>query len=120
MKEREILKVILDWLSWQKDIWHMRMNTGAVKIDKRFIRFNKPGCPDILVMSRGRMLALEVKTAKGKQSDLQTAWAKEWEAHGGMYRVVRCLDDAARAVDSLQNSILVAVSRGRKAEEIEK
>lgn len=51
------------------------------------------GVSDLIILWAGRMICLEVKAGKGRQSDSQ----KEWEARatecGAIYRVVRSTDE---------------------------
>jgi hypothetical protein len=55
--------------------WCERMNSGAVRIGKRFVRFGWKGCPDALgQLKDGRLLGVEVKTAKGKLRPKQTVF----------------------------------------------
>ena len=47
--------------------WCERMNSGAVRIGGRFVRFGWPGCPDVLgQLKDGRLLGVEVKGPAGK------------------------------------------------------
>ena len=47
--------------------WCERMNSGAVRMGSRFVRFGWPGCPDVLgQMKDGRLLGVEVKGPTGK------------------------------------------------------
>lgn len=44
--------------------WCYRMNSGAARIGKRFVRFGWPGCPDVLgQLKDGRLIGVEVKAA---------------------------------------------------------
>lgn len=61
----------------------------------RPVMYGVPGQPDIIgVAPGGRALAVEVKTARGKQSDQQRLFQRAWEACGGLYLLVRSVDDA--------------------------
>lgn len=51
------------------------------------------GISDLIAVKDGRVVFLEAKTAKGKQSDNQVKFQAEVESHGGEYRVVRCVED---------------------------
>ena len=53
-----------------------------------------------LLRPSGRFIALEVKTASGRQSPEQRAWARAVESAGGFYRVVRSVEDALEALDA--------------------
>lgn len=92
-----------------------RMNTGTATQQngadgkKRFMRFGTPGMADILafrnrsrgVDDRGAWCSfeeivpiwLEVKTEKGKQSELQKNFQAMVEEHGHIYAVVRSIED---------------------------
>lgn len=92
MLEKQILKSILDYLEIKK-IFHWRQNTGALKVQGRFIRFGEVGSPDIFIVRRGQIIGLEVKTDKGTQSDFQKEWQTNFESAGGIYHLVRSIDD---------------------------
>ncbi len=45
----------------------IRINSGAMKVGKRFVKFNsEPGCSDLIVCLRGRFIAVEVKKPGGR------------------------------------------------------
>ena len=61
------------------------------------------GWPDIQILTPGpvsnngvpftRLIGLELKTSKGKQSEAQKAMALKFEAVGGVYLIARSLDE---------------------------
>ena len=54
----------------------------------------RSGVADIIVLSRSRPLALELKIPKtGRQSDNQKGFQAFWEANGGIYRLARTPDE---------------------------
>jgi hypothetical protein len=83
-KESAVLAAILEALLYERSVaWARRMNTGATKIEGRFIRFGFPGCPDILGQSKdGRLIAIEVKRPKGRQRPAQIAFVEHARDHG--------------------------------------
>jgi hypothetical protein len=111
-KERDIQRLILDWLAANR-IWHVRLNTGAmfgIHKGKRWaVRFGKPGMADIvavhlmpvkyqcsctkMVGEEMRMVWIEVKTPKGVQSDDQKRFQQEVEGQGMTYVLARSLED---------------------------
>lgn len=110
MKESQIQHAILQFLA-AKGILAFRMNTGAVKMDARFMRFGVPGMADILAFPEKQYpdgdhgtwkLALptwiEVKTATGKQSELQKSFQKQVQWHGHKYVVARSIEDVERCL----------------------
>ena len=69
----------------------------------RLVQYGATGQADILCVCRGRLLAIEVKTAKGRQSLAQVAWQRALEAAGGVYVVARSVDDTVAAVGSIDH-----------------
>lgn len=101
MKEGPLVKVILDYLCYQKGkFW--RSNTGAAVIDgkncyKRFVRFGTPGAADITgIIPGGKRVEIEVKGEKGRQSDDQKAFEEMICSHGGIYILAYSVDDVAK------------------------
>jgi hypothetical protein len=97
LRETDLVAAVLDYCKL-RGLFCWRVNVGAFageyKGRKRFVRFGVPGAPDIMAIGTGgRFIAIECKAPKGKQSPAQHAWAFECEAHGGLYLLVRNLDD---------------------------
>ncbi len=60
------------------------------------------GAPDLIAMfPGGRVVFIEVKTAKGRSSEHQVAFSGRCNALGQDYFVARSLDDVRRAFDVL-------------------
>lgn len=98
VKEADVQRQILGWLKYQrKDVpMFWRNNTGAIRMDKRFIRFGAVGSSDILgVMKDGRFLAIEVKSAKGRLTKHQKAFIDGINNAGGVAFVARSIEDVA-------------------------
>jgi hypothetical protein len=94
--EGAIQKAILQYLQLKR-YFHWRNNTGASIMQnangkKRFMRFGTEGSPDIFVIYQGRIYGLEVKD-KAKQSESQMKFQQDMERVGGIYAVVRSLED---------------------------
>ena len=82
--------------------WCERMNSGAVRIGARFVRFGWPGCPDVLgQLKDGRLLGVEVKAAKGRTSPEQVAFLERINRAGGLAFVARDLRDVVRELGPL-------------------
>ena len=92
--EREIQRVILDWLRL-KGIPAWRNNVGAVTAGARFIRFGVKGAPDILgcLPPHGRLLCLEVKRPGHAPTPEQYDFLRRIERAGGLAAVVTSLED---------------------------
>ena len=74
--------------------WCERMNSGAVRIGKRFVRFGWKGCPDVLgQLKDGRLIGVEVKAAKGKLRPEQAVFLERIRCAGGVAFMARdCRD----------------------------
>ena len=97
MKEKDAQKQILQYLAL-KQIWSIRHNTGAAVIKsgntQRFVRFGTPGLADIVAFTKGgQVIWIEVKSAKGKQSELQREFQKQAEKHGHVYILAKSVED---------------------------
>ena len=99
-KETGLVRQVLDYLHYRK-VWAYRNNTGALR-DKtgRPVFFGAKGSPDIIARLRtvgygfsGRVIHIECKSEKGKQSDYQKEWQTLAEAHGDVYILARTLED---------------------------
>lgn len=102
--EQQIQSAIMEWLAIH-NIWCRRLNTGAVKVDKRFFRFGSVGMGDIIctpvklekvgpwLMEYPVILWLEVKTDTGRQSKGQIQFMDEVRKAGHHYALVRSIDD---------------------------
>lgn len=108
--ESELLKIVMNYLAAER-IFAIRMNTGAIKLEKRFIRFGVPGMADVLafpwyqgvckceaIHRQIHPLWLELKAKKNKQSDLQVSFQAQVQAEGHRYFVIRSLDDLKDAL----------------------
>ena len=119
MKESQIQKEILHWLSLQpKDqMFSWRMYTGPIVRGnplkgKTFFTPNPcPGLPDIIVIIKGRFVGLEIKQPKGRQSTEQKTFEQAIKKAGGFYFLVRSLDEAIQAIDSIKH--LTEIDCGR-------
>lgn len=99
--EKETQKDIIQYLTL-KGIFCYRQNSGAFKTESGgFYKMGVVGAPDIVAVIKGRYIALEVKDAKGVQNDNQKRFQSSIEASGGIYRVIRSLDEVINLVKTL-------------------
>jgi len=89
----------LEWLKFT-GLLHWRQNSGTVMMGFRCIRLGEEGLPDIIVIvpPNGRILGLEVKSASGALRPAQRTFRTRLEGTGGLYKVVRSLQQAMDAV----------------------
>ena len=100
--EGQVLRSIMDYLAVRR-VFALRLNTGAMsgayKGKKWFVRFGTPGLSDIVAFPNGKpALFIEVKAAKGKQSDLQKDFQQQVESAGCAYVLARSIDDVAKVI----------------------
>jgi hypothetical protein len=85
--------------------WCERMNSGAVRIGGRFLRFGWPGCPDVLgQLKDDRLLGVEVKGPAGKLRPEQAVFLDRVRAAGGVAFMARDLRDVQRELKSTKES----------------
>lgn len=104
--EREIQRAIVQYLE-SLGACVIRINSGAVKTEGRFTRFNSlPGCPDLIACLPAtiswdyvpaRFLAVEVKRPSGKVTPLQAKAHARLARAGALVIVARSVEDV-RAV----------------------
>ncbi len=105
LTEAQIQRQILDWLA-AKGILAFRMQSGATlssyKGKQRMVRYGVPGMADILSFpcfhGENRIVWIEVKAAKGKQSDLQQSFQRQVENHYQRYVLAYSLEDVQKAL----------------------
>jgi len=81
--ETDIRRQIQDYLrirGWF--VFYILQGLGAYK-----------GIPDLIAVKNGRVLFIELKTARGRQSDYQKQFPADLEAAGGEYVLCRGVDD---------------------------
>lgn len=67
---------------------------------QRVIRFGLVGSADLLgILRGGRFLAVEVKTAKGRQSEAQRNFQRMIESMGGVYVLARDVQTVVDVID---------------------
>lgn len=57
------------------------------------------GVADLLLFWRGGMGAIELKSEKGKQTDSQRLFERQWVYFGGQYAICRSLDEVQRVLN---------------------
>ena len=97
--EKYIQRSILDWLK-TTELLYWRQNSGHIGLGFRRVELGPDGAPDIIVIvpPSGRILGLEVKSASGSLRPSQKAFRERLETSGGIFRVVRSLEEAKDTV----------------------
>ena len=63
---------------------------------------SKPGDPDMVVCFKGLYVALEAKSPMGVLSPIQKARRDEIRKAGGIYEVVRTIEDVKKIMESIE------------------
>lgn len=92
-KESEVLQQCMDFLQLN-NIFCWRNNTGALKVNGRYVRFGYAGSPDIIGITKdGKFLGVECKREKGGVlSEAQKHFRIECKIRGGVYIVANSLE----------------------------
>lgn len=102
--EKDIQKQIIRYLEWSGCyVKPITLGGNLHTVDqKTFVKRNPlAGFPDLLVIHKGRYMHLEVKTATGRISDKQQLTMMELKQHGAKVFIVRCVEDAKKALAHL-------------------
>jgi len=88
---------------WRNNIGVGEVRHGANERGYK-IRFGVggPGGADLVGIYRGRFVAVEVKTERGRQTEEQRMFQQLVERKGGVYVVLRSVDDAQAWVATLE------------------
>lgn len=77
----------------------VRVQSGTARMGRYYVHMAARGTPDrIVLLRRGRVLWLEVKTPSGILSADQVAWHARAAERGHAVRVVKSVSDAIAAV----------------------
>ena len=84
MNETDIVKAILRYLKTVDQCFCWKEHGGM---------YGTAGIPDIICCYQGRFYGFEVKTEKGRPTELQKAMIRKINRAGGTAAVVRSVDD---------------------------
>ena len=84
------------------DIRNYLTSIGAFWSNVQGGRGSKPGDPDIVVCYNGHYIGLEAKTPTGVQSPIQERRMREIRAAGGIYEIVRSVEDVKSIMESIR------------------
>lgn len=107
-KESEILREICDWL-FERGVFFWRSNNipvfarnNAGKMAFRALpKYTPRGLPDVMVVTNGTLICMEVKRPGAKLREAQKAFQENMAQNGGIYWVVTSIDDVVNEVLTL-------------------
>jgi len=91
MREADIQTQIVKWCR-TNGIWIVKYPGGI---------FGTTGTPDLILCLKGRFVALEVKTTKGRLTKMQELTKTRLISAGAVCETVRSLEDAVRVVEGV-------------------
>ena len=96
--EKELENLLLEYLSRTGWFCWKNQTVGIYNAKKKCYQMpNSPhalkGVSDIVAIKRGRVLFIEVKTLKGKQSEHQKEFERNLKTMGGNYLLIRSLKE---------------------------
>lgn len=102
--EQQLQHAIIERLAWIKNVYYIRNNSVAGKLIRSdgssgWINNAKKGAPDIILCKNGLWIGIEVKTEIGKQSPEQKLAEQQIRKCGGLYFIVRSLEDVDKILD---------------------
>ncbi|MCE5285184.1 MAG: VRR-NUC domain-containing protein [Pelosinus sp.] len=80
------IKAFLQYRGWF--VFHILQGVGSYK-----------GVSDFIAVKEGRVLFIEVKTTRGRQSEVQLQFEADIGRHGGEYLLARSLEDVAKGIE---------------------
>lgn len=106
ISEKEILKTILDWAKYQKDLTAIRINVIGVPLPKKntYRPSAHVGISDIIICIRGKILCVECKSPRGTLSHNQKIFKEKIEKTGGIYIIARSLEDVTHIVKIIREN----------------
>lgn len=93
MKEKYLIERIKAYLKGVEESFFWKEHGG---------QFGTTGIPDLIVCYRGRFIAFEVKTEKGKTTVLQEMTIRKIIKAGGYATVARSVDDVRAVIEALK------------------
>jgi len=107
LSESKIITSICSYLQYLENmnkLIFIRNNTGCFINPKgNFYRMGKTGSPDILIFlttnNKFATIGLEVKNFTGKQSNSQKEFQKKFEIIGGIYFLIRSLNETEKIIN---------------------
>ncbi len=97
--ETQIKNSILGWLNLQRDCMAWPNDSVGIydptkkRFRKKHSQFHRNGVADILGIWRGRPLAVEVKSERGRLSENQKDFLEVFKGCGGIAIVARSIED---------------------------
>lgn len=100
-RESDIQRALLAQLNALPGVHIDRVNVAVARGPSRVFRTAPPGFPDLIGCAAGHPLAIECKSATGRQRPEQIAWQQRFESAGGTYILARDVAETVARVREL-------------------
>lgn len=98
--EKDVKLTVFEYLEYRRYHWWATNNTGTYNKKSGFRRtpkWFKKGVPDANLLLNGTYYAIELKSSFGTQTKDQEEFQRKTEKAGGVYLIVRSIDDLVEA-----------------------
>lgn len=85
-------------------LWRNNIGTAEIRGYRISFGVGGPGGADLIGIYRGRFVAVEIKTPIGRQSPEQRTYQQLVESKGGIYTILRSVEDAHTWVAGLEST----------------
>jgi hypothetical protein len=97
IREQDLEKACIEYLSFLPETFAWKNQTGGTPITSNGRTFIKKapctGVSDITIIHKGKVMFVELKVPKGKQSENQKEFQRNVEIAGGSYFIITSLAD---------------------------
>jgi hypothetical protein len=106
--EKDIQRVICEWLQLKKYFFwrsnnipvYGKNNAGAMTF-RSLPKFTPRGLPDIMLINKGKFIAIEIKRPGAKLRPEQASFGLNCIGHGGFFIAVHSLDELQEYIGNL-------------------
>jgi hypothetical protein len=104
--EASLTRACLDYLrlleNSKRIAWYQRMNSGAIRSGKYFIKLCRAGTADLVIrLLNGHTIWAEAKLPGFSPTDIQQEFRAKMESLGDSYIVIHSLEELRGALDSI-------------------
>ena len=118
--EKEVVRAVKEWAQYHPEIMLIRNHTGGIVTESGLRPNENRGAADFILQlsccAAGIpvLVWFECKSTRGKLSEYQQQFEQEVLKHKGYYFVVRSIQDAEDAIDSVQKHVQKLVPLGMR------
>lgn len=104
--EKDIQKAIIDQFEYRKAVVVKINNVGIRKANGSYIPPREVGVSDLIILYKGKYIALEVKAGKNKPTDNQLRFLERVRKSGGIAEWVSDVNEAIEIINHIDKGLL--------------